>query len=76
MFIGDFEDRNKLESIGLRVPVLPKLAQALDDLMILFREVSRCSHIGAHVVHEDEYDLGRLIRERSRQEGKNCNGRS
>ena len=76
MFIGDFEDRNKLESIGLRVPVLPKLAEALGDLGILFREVSRCSHIGAHVVHEDEYDVGRLIRERSRQEGKNCNGRS
>ena len=76
MFIGDVEDRNKLECIGLRVPVLPKLAEALDDFGILFREISRFSHIGAHVVHENEYDVGRLIRERSRQEGKNCNGRS
>ena len=76
MFIGDVEDRNKLESIGLRVPVLQKLAEALDDFGILFREVSRFSHICAHVVHEDEYDVGRLIRERSRQKGKNCNGRS
>ena len=76
MFIGDVEDRNKLECIGLRVPVLPKLAEALDDFGILFREISRFSHIGAHVVHEDEYDVGRLIRERSRQKGKNCNGRS
>ena len=76
MFIGNVEDRNKLECIGLRVPVLPKLAEALDDFGILFREISRFSHIGAHVVHEDEYDVGRLIRERSRQKGKNCNGRS
>ena len=76
MFIGDVEDRNKLECIGLRVPVLPKLAEALDDFGILFREVSRFCHIGAHVVHEDEYDVGRLIREHSRQEGKNCNGRT
>ena len=45
-----YEDIDKLESIGLRVPVLPKLTEMLDDFSILFREVLGFSHIGTHVV--------------------------
>ena len=50
MVIGDSDERENLESIGLRVPVLPKLAEALDDFRILFSEVTGLSHIGTHVV--------------------------
>ena len=50
IFFGDFEDRDSLESIGLRVPIFPKLAEALDGFGILFREVLRFSHVGAHVI--------------------------
>ena len=50
MVIGDSDERENLESIGLRVPVLPKLAEALDDFIILFRDVTGLSHIGTHVV--------------------------
>ena len=50
MVIGDSEERENLQSIGLRVPVLPKLAEALDDFIILFRDILRFSHIGTHVV--------------------------
>ena len=45
-----YEDRDSLESIGLRVPIFPKLAEALDDFIILFRDILRFSHIGTHVV--------------------------
>ena len=50
MVIGDSDERGNLESIGLRVPVLPKLAEALDDFIILFRDILRFSHISTHVV--------------------------
>ena len=50
MVMGDSDEREDLESIGLRVPVLPKLAEALDDFRILFSEVTGLSHIGTHVV--------------------------
>ena len=50
MVIGDSDERDSLESIRLRVPVLPKLAEALDDFIILFRDILRFSHIGTHVV--------------------------
>ena len=50
MFIDDSEDREELESVRLRIPASPKLAEALDDFRILFREVTGLSHIGAHVV--------------------------
>ena len=50
MVIGDSDERENLESIGLRVPVLPKLAEALDDFIILFRDIMGLSHIGTHVV--------------------------
>ena len=50
MVIGDSEERENLQSIGLRVPFFPKLAEALDDFIILFRDILRFSHIGTHVV--------------------------
>ena len=45
-----YENRDSLESVGLRVPIFPKLAEALDDFIILFRDILRFSHIGTHVV--------------------------
>ena len=45
-----YEDRDLLESIGLRIPIFPKLAEALDDFIILFRDILRFSHIVTHVV--------------------------
>jgi len=50
MLIGDSKYRNKLESVRFRIPVLPKLAEPLDDFRILFRDILRFSHIGTHVV--------------------------
>lgn len=50
MVIGDSDERENLESIGLRVPVLPKLTEILDDFSILFCEVTGLSHISTYVV--------------------------
>ena len=50
MVIGDSDDREDLASVGLCVPVLPEVAEMLDDFSIFFRDVTGLSHIGTHVV--------------------------